>query len=131
MFMNPIRSASSCRFVLSTQHVSSPNCACDGWNNVPDHPSVTEDSKAGLQDLLSQAVINSGRWRPSGEETGLVDCCCSQPFQSLKWKMMMGHSLNEVTGMTPLSMRHSFSQSIQLQHSDIQCLLIKMETPST
>lgn len=96
--MNLIRSASSCRFVLSTQHVSTLNCTRDGWNNVPDYHSVTEDSKAGLQDFLFRAVINSGRWRPSGEERDwLIDCCYSQPFEPLKWKMMMGHSLNEVT----------------------------------
>lgn len=106
--MNLMGSASSCRFVLSTQHASSLNCTRDGWNNVPDHHRVTEDGKAGLQDFLFQEVINSGRWRPS--ERRLIDCCCSQPFQPLEWKLMMGHSLNEVTGVTPLTVRHSFSQ---------------------
>lgn len=116
--MNLIRSASSWRFVLSTQHVSAPNCTRDGWNNVLDHHSVTEDSKAGVQDFLFQAVINSGRWRPSGEERDrLIDCCFSQPLEPLRWKMMMGHSQNEVTGMIT-----------QLQHSGIKRLLINMET---
>lgn len=125
--MNPIRSAPSWRFVLSTQHVSGLNCTRDGRNHVPDHRSVTEDSRAGLQDFLFRAVINSGRWRPGGEERGdcLIDCCSSQPFQPLKWKMMIGRSLNEVTE------RQSFSRITQLQRSDIKRLFSNMETPST
>lgn len=67
----------------------------DEWKNVPDHHSMTEVSKAGLQDFLFSAVINSGSWRPRGEEGDwVIDCCYREPYELLKWKMMMGNSLN-------------------------------------
>lgn len=51
----------------------------------------------------------------------MIDCCYSQPFQPLKWKMMMGRSLNEVTK------RQSCSRITQLQRSDIKRLFSNME----